>query len=355
MLLLAIETSCDETAVAILRDGNVCADLIASQDDLHAPFGGIVPELASRRQMEMLPPMLRAACDQAGIAVADVDGIAVTRAPGLIGSLLVGVSFAKALAFAHDKPLIGVNHLEGHLHAVRVEHPEIAYPYLGLVVSGGHTSLYLVRDFGQYTLLGATRDDAAGEAFDKVAKLLGLGFPGGPQVSKLAEQGNPKAVRFTKPKIDPGSAFEVGAYDFSFSGIKAAVARYVQQLEGSSNRRPATGDWRPADLAASFQHAVVEALCARLIQAAQAFQCPRLVVSGGVAANTALRARLQVLAAEHGYHVYIPKLRYCTDNAVMIGIVGQEYLARGVRHGMDLNAAAVEELGVAALPIGSQF
>lgn len=345
MLTLAIETSCDETAVAILRDGAVLADLIASQDELHAPFGGIVPELASRRQMELLPTMVAEAVTQAGVTMSAVDGIAVTRAPGLIGSLLVGLSFAKALAFAHDKPFVGVNHLEGHLHAVRVDQPDMTYPYLALVVSGGHTSLYLVKDFGVYRLLGATRDDAAGEAFDKVAQLLGLGFPGGPKVSQLAAQGNPRAVRFAPPKIDPGSAFQVGDYDFSFSGLKTAVARHVQTGSTGNNQRLATGDWRPEDLAASFESAVVDQLCRRLHQVARVFQCPRLVVSGGVAANRLLRQRLGELAQNEGYTVAIPPLRYCTDNAVMIGIVGAEYLRRGVHHGLDCNAAAVEELG----------
>ncbi|MBI4366751.1 MAG: tRNA (adenosine(37)-N6)-threonylcarbamoyltransferase complex transferase subunit TsaD [Deltaproteobacteria bacterium] len=265
MRCLAIETSCDETAVAILHDGEICADLIASQHETHAAYGGIVPELAARRQMEMLPPMVAEALSRAHCALADIDGIAVTRAPGLLGSLLVGLSFAKALAFAADKPLIGVNHLEGHLHAVRVTAPAIAYPYLALVVSGGHTSIYQVHDFGRYELLGATRDDAAGEAFDKVARLLGLGYPGGPLIDNLSAQGNPRAVRFARPKVDPGSHFEIGPYDMSFSGFKTAVARWVAAQGGAA----ALTDAARADCAASFQHAAVETLVHRLGEAAR--------------------------------------------------------------------------------------
>ncbi|MBI2346624.1 MAG: tRNA (adenosine(37)-N6)-threonylcarbamoyltransferase complex transferase subunit TsaD [Deltaproteobacteria bacterium] len=339
MRILAIETSCDETAVALLDDGKVLADLIATQGELHSPYGGIVPELASRRQMELLPSMVADALAQCGWSMADIEGIAVTRAPGLIGALLVGLSFAKALAFANGTPLVGVNHLEGHLHAVRVEHPEFAYPYLGLVVSGGHTSLYHVRAFGDYRLLGATRDDAAGEAFDKVAKLLGLGYPGGPLIDRLATQGEPTAFRFGPPKLDPDAVFQVGEYDFSFSGVKTAVARIVQGWNKNANTS------RHSDLAASFQAAVVDQLCRRLHQAARAYNCSRLVVSGGVAANQGLRQRLGDLAQKEGYQIAMPPIRYCTDNAVMIGIVGAEYLARGVRHGPELNAAAVEELG----------
>lgn len=342
MRILGIESSCDETAVAILDDRHVLVDLIASQDDLHNAYGGVVPELASRRHLEKLPAMVEDARTCAGLAWRDFDGIAVTRAPGLIGALLVGLAFAKGVAFAHDLPLIGVNHLEGHLLVAQLEYPDLTYPFLGLVVSGGHTSLYLAEALGQYRLLGATRDDAAGEAFDKCAKLMGLGYPGGPAVDRLAAQGNPRAVRFASPLMrTKGSRFEVGAYDFSFSGLKSSVRQHLERM----HRTGEAVDM--ADLAASFQYRVIEELLARLIAASRACDCPRIVVAGGVAANRGLRARLQNVAAAEGWRVYIPQFRYCTDNAVMIAWAGAQRLARGERHGLDCNAVAVEELGSA--------
>lgn len=340
MRVLAIETSCDETAVAILDDRRIVADLIASQDDLHHAFGGVVPELASRRHLERLPAMVEAAREQAHFQWKDFDGIAVTRAPGLIGALLVGVAFAKGVAFAQDLPLIGVNHLEGHLLVAGLEYPELAYPFLGLIVSGGHTSVYLAQAPGQYQLLGATRDDAAGEAFDKCAKLLGLGYPGGPAIDRVAAQGDPHAVRFVRPMLrTKGSRFEIGQYDFSFSGLKTAVHQQVQQMTHTGHAIEV------ADLAASFQHRVIEELVSRIVAAAQAYTCPRIVVAGGVAANRAFRARLHAQAMADGWTLYIPSHRYCTDNAVMIAWAGAQRLARGERHGLDLNATAVEELG----------
>ncbi len=337
MRVLGIETSCDETAVTILDNRSVLADLIASQDDLHNVFGGVVPELASRRHLERLPAMVEEARQRAGIEWRDLDAIAVTRSPGLIGALLVGLAFAKGLAFAHDLPLIGVNHLEGHLLVAGFEYPELAYPFIGLVVSGGHTSLYLAEALGHYRLLGATRDDAAGEAFDKAAKLMGLPYPGGPAVDRLAAQGNAQAVKFPRPHLrTKGSRFEIGAYDFSFSGLKTSVAQYL----ASAGEKVAL-----EDLAASFQYRVIEELVQRLVDASQAYQCPRIVVAGGVAANRGLRARLAQLAIEQHWQLFVPQLRYCTDNAVMIAWAGAQHLARGERHGLDLNAIAVEELG----------
>lgn len=333
MLILGIETSCDETAVAILRGREILADLIASQDEIHAPFGGIVPELASRRHIEVLASMAEQARQKAGIEWHDLDGIAVTRAPGLIGCLLVGLAFAKGLAFSHDLPLIGVNHLEGHLLVAQLESVQINYPFIGLVVSGGHTSLYLAKGLGEYQLLGATRDDAAGEAFDKAAKLLDLGYPGGPQIDRLATEGDPRQVRFPRPKMRTrGSPFEIGAYDFSFSGLKTAMRMRAEETHSK------------ADLAAGFQRRVIEELVLRVIAAARETDCRQVVVAGGVAANRGLRTRLDEVAIEHDLSICIPPFRHCTDNAVMIAWTGMQRLGRGERHEMDLNAVAVEEL-----------
>ncbi len=339
MLVLGIETSCDETAVAILRDREILADLIASQDNIHEKFGGIVPELAARRHLEIVAGMTEQARGTAGIAWEDLDGIAVTRAPGLIGALLVGLSFAKGLAFAHDIPLIGVNHLEGHLQVATLEQPECTPPFLALIVSGGHTSLYHVKDFGEYHLLGATRDDAAGEAFDKAAKILGLPFPGGPQIDRLAQTGNAALARFPRPLLKTrGSPFEIGAYDFSFSGLKTAMQQKVQKIS-------TLDDATIANLCAGFQYRVVEELVRRVREAAHALQIARVVVAGGVAANRGLRARLDQLAHEERLEIFVPTFRYCTDNAVMIAWAGAQHLARGERHDFSLNAVAVEELG----------
>ncbi|MBI2344061.1 MAG: tRNA (adenosine(37)-N6)-threonylcarbamoyltransferase complex transferase subunit TsaD [Deltaproteobacteria bacterium] len=340
MLLLGIETSCDETAVAVLENRQVRADLIASQDDLHAAFGGIVPELASRRHLEVLPTMVTEAMSGAQVTWTDLDGIAVTVAPGLIGALLVGLAYAKGIAFAHNRPLIGVNHLEGHLLVAMLEHPDLTPPFIGLVVSGGHTSLYFVEQVGQYRLLGATRDDAAGEAFDKGAKLLQLGYPGGPLIDRLAATGDRTRLRFPRPKLRrKGSPFEVGAYDLSFSGLKTALA---QQLA-----RPQSGlsSIRVEDYAAAFQYRIIEELVDRLAVAAHDLQCDRIVVAGGVAANRGLRARLDTLARKEGLRCFIPRMRYCTDNAVMIAWAGMQRAWRGEKDDLALNATAVAELG----------
>lgn len=347
MVILGIESSCDETAVALLETPNkLLSNFVASQNELHERFGGVVPELASRRHMEMIVPLLDSALNESGNKLKDLDGIAVTKAPGLIGALLVGLSFAKALSFVLKKPLVGVNHLEGHLNAAHLEHEDVPYPHIGLVVSGGHTSLYHVKDFGKYKLLGATRDDAAGEAFDKVAKLLGLGYPGGPIIDRIARDGNPKAFRFTRPKMNSGSSFEVGEFDFSFSGIKTAVMMEVKSSGGAPSP-PARGDGGfVADMAASFQATVVDILCRQLIKACHAKKCATVVVSGGVAANSALRSRLHEVGEENKIKMFIPSLKFCTDNAAMIAYVGGRYLEAGKCDGMELAAVANQEIGI---------
>lgn len=339
MRILAIESSCDETAVAVIDSPKkILASVVASQDDVHSKFGGVVPELASRRHMEMIVPLVNRALELANSSINDIDGIAATRAPGLIGSLLVGLSFAKSLAYVHKKPFVGVNHLEGHLNAAFLEHDGIEYPHIGLVVSGGHTSLYLVKDFGKYKLLGATRDDAAGEAFDKVAKILGLGYPGGPIINKISRNGDKSAFKFTRPKMGKGSAFEVGELDFSFSGLKTAVMLEFKKLSDPKGRS--------ADLAASFQATVIDIICRQIIKACQLYKCKSSIISGGVAANSALRSEMDVVCKENEIKLYLPSLKFCTDNAAMIGYVGARYLEMGKRDDLNINAIANQEIGI---------
>ncbi len=348
--ILGIESSCDETAAAVVRSGeHVESNVVASQIAVHHPFGGIVPELASREHLRAVVPVVRGALEQAKLDFDSIDAIAVTQGPGLAGSLLVGVSYAKALAFALDKPLIAVNHLEGHIHAVLLEekqkgHGTIAFPVLALVVSGGHTHLYLAEEHGggwTYENIGQTRDDAAGEAFDKVAKLLGLGYPGGPVVDKLSKHGDSTAVRFPpahiKGRVRAGRSKAKGdtAYDFSFSGIKTAVLRYVEThaMQGAVEARRRvlaakpkphlqdyldTCDTQTLDLTASFQKAVVDDLVGKTLAAAAELDIGTLFVTGGVAANSELRARFEQQAAKAGLPVHFPSLRLSTDNAAMI-------------------------------------
>jgi len=312
MLILGIETSCDETAAAVVEDGSrIRSDVIASQIALHSPYGGVVPELASRKHVEAILPVIAQALEEAGVTLSRLDAVAVTQGPGLVGALLVGVSAAKALAYALDRPLIAVNHLEGHMHAAFLGRQPIDEPFLCLVVSGGHTALYRVDPEGQSRSLGSTRDDAAGEAFDKVAKLLNLGYPGGVVIDRLAARGNPQAFQF------PKATFDQDSLEFSFSGLKTAVANFVRRFGGPS---PAGGaaPYRLEDLAASFQEAVVEVLVDKTVKAANLCGLKNVAVAGGVAANTRLRQRLQEEAAYHRLSLHLPPLRYCTDNAVMI-------------------------------------
>ena len=325
-VVLGIETSCDETAAAVLADGRrVLSSVVASQDDVHAPYGGVVPELASRRHIEVIVPVVEKALTDAGVALGDLDGIAVTYGPGLVGSLLVGCSMAKALAWVHRLPLVGVNHLEGHVYASFLTEEAPEYPFLALVVSGGHTALYHASAPLTYHLIGQTRDDAAGEAFDKVAKLLGLGFPGGPIIQRTAERGDPRAIEF------PLAQMTDGASDFSFSGIKTSVSLYVRR------HRP-LGEAQVADVAASFQASVVKMLVRQTVRAALRIGVKRVVLTGGVAANGPLRTALHAEAEQHGIRLHIPPPRLCTDNAAMITAAGTVRLAAGERAPLTLNA-----------------
>ncbi|HTO11440.1 MAG TPA: tRNA (adenosine(37)-N6)-threonylcarbamoyltransferase complex transferase subunit TsaD [Candidatus Binatia bacterium] len=325
-LVLGIESSCDETAAAVLVDGRrVLSSVVASQDDVHAPYGGVVPELASRRHLEVIVPVVETALTDAGVGLGDLDGIAVTQGPGLVGSLLVGCSMAKSLAWVHGLPLVGVNHLEGHIYAAFLTEDPPEHPFLALVVSGGHTALYHAPSPLTYRLVGQTRDDAAGEAFDKVAKLLGLGFPGGPIIQKTAERGDARAIEFPIAQITDG------ARDFSFSGIKTAVSQYVK-------RRGPLGEAQVADVAASFQAAVVKMLVRRTVRAALHLGVKRVLLTGGVAANGPLRAALVAEGGQHGIRVHIPPPRLCTDNAAMITAAGTERLAAGERAPLTMNA-----------------
>jgi N6-L-threonylcarbamoyladenine synthase len=335
--VLAIETSCDETAVAIVRDRQVLSNVVASQIKTHAQYGGVVPEVASRQHVEAVNPLIQQAIAQAGLDWDGIDAIGGTCAPGLIGALLVGLTAAKTLAMLHQKPFIGVHHLEGHIYASYLAHPELQPPFLCLLVSGGHTSLIHVKACGDYGVLGKTRDDAAGEAFDKVARLLGLGYPGGPMIDRLAQAGDPKAFPLPEGKISlPEGGYH--RYDSSFSGLKTAVLRLVQQLE-------ATGDPLPvADLAASFQFTVANALTKRAIACAMDHGLTTIAVGGGVAANRGLRSRLTEQAAKQGIQVLFPPMQYCTDNAAMIACAAAEHFEQSHRSSLDL--VAQSRLGV---------
>lgn len=332
MKILGIETSCDETAAGIVQDRQLLCNVVASQASVHAPFGGVVPEIASRHHVENLPLIVEEALRQAKTSLQELDGIAATHTPGLLGALLVGLQYAKSLAFALGKPFVGVNHLEGHLNAVFLEQNEIDYPYLGLIVSGGHTHMYRVKKFGDYQLLGATRDDAAGEAFDKVAKLLGLGYPGGPQLEKKAQGGNPRAFRFTRPKMGEGTL------DFSFSGVKTACLLEVKKQHGNFSE-----EFRQ-DLSASFQEMVTGYLTERIAQAAKKFGLQNVVVSGGVICNQTLRKKLQTLANQEGLNISFPSAPLCTDNGAMIAYVGGRYLQQNRTSPWSLNAQACASL-----------
>jgi N6-L-threonylcarbamoyladenine synthase len=328
MLVLGVETSCDDTAAAVLQDGrSLLANIVSSQDQVHGPYGGVVPELASRHHIENVMPILDGALRKAGVTLKDLDGIAVTYGPGLVGSLLVGLSLVKGLSFLSGIPYVGVNHLEAHLLAIHLEH-DVPFPYIALLASGGHTLLYIVRGIGDYVHLGGTRDDAAGEAYDKVAKMMGLGYPGGRIIDQLSRAGNPRAIRFPRAKM------KRGAYDFSFSGIKTAVWHYLH------SRGQAEWKERSADVAASFQEAMVEMLVAPTIKAAVANEVGRIVLSGGVAANSRLREKLTEEASRSGLTVFYPAPKFCTDNGAMIALTGYHWLKRGRRDDFRLNADA---------------
>jgi tRNA N6-adenosine threonylcarbamoyltransferase len=332
VVVLGIESSCDETAAAVLVDGRrILSSIVASQDAVHAPYGGVVPELASRRHLELVVPVVEQALAAAGVSLSALDGIAVTYGPGLVGSLIVGCSVAKSLAWARQLPLVGVNHLEGHIFAAALTDNPPAHPFLALVVSGGHTALYHVPEPLRYILVGQTRDDAAGEAFDKVAKLLGLGFPGGPAIERVARSGDPRAVPFTLAHTTDQ------APDFSFSGIKTAVSLYTKR------QGPLSGA-QVADLAASFQATVCAMLVRKTVRAAVTLGVKRVVLTGGVAANSVLRASLVREGAEHGLTLYVPPPVLCTDNAAMIAAAGTSRLLAGERADLGLNAEPALEL-----------
>ncbi len=333
MRILAIETSCDETSAAVVEDGRrILSNVVSSQAAVHAPYGGVVPELASRHHVENICPVVAQAMEDAGLDYPQLDAVAVTQGPGLVGSLLVGVQAAKGIAFVHDKPLVPVHHIAGHLAAPFLAHGDLPLPGLALVVSGGHTSLFETPREGRYVLLGRTRDDAAGEAFDKVAKLLGLGYPGGPVIDRLAEGANPRAVDFTIARLKDGSA------DFSFSGIKTAVLYHVRREGIPPASSPEDAPPVIRDLVASFQRAVVAALLARLRKAAEQRRPRSLLLTGGVAANRLLRAEARAMADELGLPLFVPPIALSTDNAAMIGAAGWVAYRDGVRGGWDLNA-----------------
>lgn len=324
MLVLGIESSCDETAAAVVRDGReILSSVIASQIDMHRPWGGVVPELASREHLEKIEPIVAEALSRAQIRFADIDAIAVTQGPGLIGSLLVGVCYAKSLAWALDIPFIGVNHIEGHVYSIAFENPEVEYPGLALIVSGGHTNIFYIPEEGLYKVVSRTRDDAAGEAFDKVSKMLGLGYPGGPIIEKLALSGNSEKVKFKQAKISDGRP------DLSFSGLKTAVARYIRENRIEPVKSGEVPSLEIKDLAASFQAAVVCALIDTLKKLAIEWRPKTLIVAGGVACNLALRSAAEDAGKLLGLPVYFPSHQLSTDNAAMIAAAGYAHLKNG--------------------------
>ena len=332
MIILGIETSCDETAAAVVRDGKeILSSVIASQVSIHGPYGGVVPELASRKHLEYIIPVIESALEKAGVSGEELDVLGVTQGPGLVGALLVGLSAAKAMAYALGKPLIAVNHLDGHIQAAFLSGSIPENPFICLVVSGGHTALYRVDQDGGSRLLGATRDDAAGEAFDKIAKLLDIGYPGGIAIDKLASGANPQAIKF------PRSRFEKESLEFSFSGLKTAAANFIRMHgpPASDSARSGAGSYTLGDFAASFQEAIVDVLVEKSIKAAQQCGLSDIAAVGGVAANSRLRKRLAQEAASANFRLYLPPLRFCTDNAVMIASAAYRiWMRSGPRPGM---------------------
>jgi N6-L-threonylcarbamoyladenine synthase len=328
-LVLAIESSCDETAAAVVRNGReVLSNVIFSQIEWHKAYGGVVPEIASRKHIEKINQVIEEALEKANVKLHDVDAIAVTYGPGLVGALLVGVGTAKSISYALNKPLIGVHHIEGHIAANFIEHPNLEPPFLCLVVSGGHTHLVKVKAFGEYEIIGRTRDDAVGEAFDKVARSIGLGYPGGPLIDKIAREGNAEAIHF------PRATIEDAPFDFSFSGLKSAVLNYLNACKMKQQEICVT------DVAASFQKAAVDVLIEKTMLAAKTFNHKKVAVAGGVACNSALREGMRVACEKEGLSLYYPSPIYCTDNAAMIGVAGYYELMKGNRHGLELNAVS---------------
>lgn len=332
--ILAIETSCDETAAAVVKNGReVLSNVISSQIELHKLYGGVVPEIASRKHIEKINQVIEEALDIANMTFQDMDAIGVTYGPGLVGALLVGVAEAKAISFATGKPLIGVHHIEGHVSANYIENKDLKPPFLCLIVSGGHTHLVLVKEYGNYEIIGKTRDDAAGEAFDKVARAIGLGYPGGPKIDKLSKEGNKKAITFPRASI-------VGApYDFSFSGLKSAVLNHINTMEMKKE------DVNRADIAAAFQDAVIDVLVTKTILAAKDYGMEKVAIAGGVAANSSLREAMEKECSNNGIRFYHPSPIYCTDNAAMIGAAAYYEYLRGARAGLDLNAVPNLKIG----------
>ena len=334
VVVLAIESSCDETAAAVVKNGRcVLSNVISSQIDLHTLYGGVVPEIASRKHIEKINQVIEEALKEADMELTDMDAIAVTYGPGLVGALLVGVSAAKAISFATDIPLIGVHHIEGHISANYIENPDLEPPFVCLVVSGGHSHLVVVKDYGEYEIIGRTRDDAAGEAFDKVARAIGLGYPGGPKIDKLSKEGNPDAIHFPRAKLGENE------YDFSFSGLKSAVLNYINgaQMKGEEICQ--------ADIAASFQKAVIDVLVDHAMTAVAEYGLNKFAIAGGVASNSSLRAAMKEACEKRGIAFYHPSPVFCTDNAAMIGVAGYYEFKKGVRSGYDLNAVPNLKLG----------
>ena len=332
--VLAIESSCDETAAAVVVNGReVLSNVISSQIDIHKLYGGVVPEIASRKHIEKINQVIQEALEESDKTMEDVDAVCVTYGPGLVGALLVGVGAAKALAYATHKPLVGVHHIEGHISANFIENKDLEPPFLCLVASGGHSHLVIVKEYGEYEILGRTRDDAAGEAFDKVARAIGLGYPGGPKIDKLAKEGDPDAIEFPKASIDGAP------YDFSFSGVKSAVLNYINGCK--MKQVP----YNEADIAASFQKAVVGVLVDHTMKAAKDYGIKKVAIAGGVACNSALRQAMENACQKRGYKFYRPSPILCTDNAAMIGAAGYYEYKKGVRHGWDLNAVPGLKLG----------
>ena len=334
IFILAVESSCDETAASVVKNGrDVLSNVIYSQISLHTEYGGVVPEIASRKHIEKINQVIEQALRDAEMRLNEMSAIAVTYGPGLVGALLVGVSAAKAISFASGIPLIGVHHIEGHISANFIENKDLEPPFVCLVVSGGHSHLVVVKDYGVYEIIGKTRDDAAGEAFDKVARAIGLGYPGGPKIDKVSKEGNPDAIHFPRAKVADAQ------YDFSFSGLKSAVLNYINgcRMKGE--------ELNQADIAASFQKAVTDVLVENAMRAVREYRAEKFAIAGGVAANSALRSAMKEACEKEGIDFYYPSPVYCTDNAAMIGAAAYYEYLNGTRHGWDLNAVPNLRLG----------